>query len=142
MYRTSRIYSNLHTVIPVNRMADEDQNIDWELKTLNAVYDELSKDARTIATDLHESVEAYQMLGLYLLGFSFGMDLYIIETHGIAASDYGTILIWLIFVNLIPIAAGLFVFRRSFWLNVKYRTLFSLEQDIRLKEFRKNRARK
>ncbi len=118
-------------------MSNENQELDQDLKTLNTIYDELSKDARTIATDLSETVSAYFILGFYLLAFSFGTDLYIILSGSIALSDYGFVFIWLVFVNLIPIAAGSFVLYRYHRLNSRYNTLFSLEKNIRIKEAKK-----
>jgi hypothetical protein len=126
----------------VSIMLDEGQDTDQDLKALNMVYDELSKDARTIAKDLSESVAAYYILGFYILAFSFGMDLYIILSRGIVASDYIAIAIWLVFVNLIPIATGCFILYRYHKINNRYKTLFHLEKNIRLKEAKDQNSKK
>ncbi len=120
-------------------MSDKNQTVDSDLKALNTVYDELSKDAKTIAMDLSEAVSAYFILGFYLLAFSFGMDLYFLLSGGIVLSDYGFMFIWIAFVNLIPISAGCFVLYRYNRLNNRYSTLFSLEKNIRIKEIMKKR---
>lgn len=117
-------------------MSNENQDTNQELKALNVVYDELSKDARTIAKDLNEAVSAYYLLGFYMLAFSFGLDLYIVLSHGIAATDYTSIFIWLVFGNLIPITAGCFILYRYSKLNARYKTLFRLEKNLRLKEYK------
>ncbi len=111
----------------------ESPDIDQDLKELNQIYTELSKDARTIAKDLSESLSAYYILGFYLLAFSFGMDLYIILSHSFTL-DFGFIVTWLVFVNLIPIVSGCLVLYRYHKLNARYATLFSLEKSIRIKE--------
>ncbi len=120
-------------------MSNDNQNVEQDLKALNTIYDELSKDARTIATDLSETVSAYFILGFYLIAFSLGMDYYLIATRGISLSDYGFLFIWIVFVNLIPLTAGSFVLRRYNRLNNRYKTLFSLEKNIRIKEAKKKR---
>ncbi len=116
-----------------------DQEIDPDLKALNTIYDELSKDARTIARDLSETVSAYFILGFYLLAFSFGLDFYFLLSGCIVLSDLGFMVVWVVFVNLIPITAGCFVLYRYHRLNNRYDALFSLEKNIRIKEITKKR---
>ncbi len=118
----------------------ESQDIDQDLKELNQIYTELSKDARTIATDLSESITAYYLLGFYLLAFSFGTDFYILLSKSITF-DIGFIVIWAVFVNLIPIVSGCIILWRHHKLNARYKTLFRLEKSLRIKES-KNSAEK
>jgi hypothetical protein len=113
----------------VNRLSG-DQELEQDLKTLNTVYDELSRDARTIAKDLSEAVSAYFLLGFYMLALSFGLDWYFLLSRSLALSDLG----FVVFMNLVLITAGCFVLYRYSKLNRRYGTLFSLEKDIRLKE--------
>jgi hypothetical protein len=120
-------------------MSDKNQSVDADLKALSTVYDELSRDARTITRDLSETVAAYFILGFYLLAFSFGLDLYIFLSSGIMWSDYGFLAVWIVFVNVIPISAGSFVLYRYHKLSTRYQMLFQLEKIIRIKEWRRNK---
>ena len=123
-------------------MSKENQAIDSDLKALNIVYDELSKDARTIAKDLNEAVSAYFLLGFYMLAFGLGLDFYLYLTGSIDLSNIGFLAIWVIFVNLIPIGAGACVLYRYSKLNARYQTLFSLEKSLRVKEYREQKAKR
>lgn len=114
-------------------MADEER----DLAELNAIYDELLGDARRIVVDLGESVSLYFILGVYLLVFSLGVDLYAAFSHEMEVSGYASLLVLLIFGNLIPIAVGSFLVYRYYKLNARYSGLFRLEKSIRLKEFYK-----
>ncbi|MCW4025300.1 MAG: hypothetical protein NWF01_09745 [Candidatus Bathyarchaeota archaeon] len=119
-------------------MISEGQD-DGDLKALNDVYDELSKDARTIASDLNESISAYYVLGFYLLAFCFGLNLYFIATRSLVLTDYAFVVVWIIFVNLIPITSGCLVLYRYFKLNKRYKMLFQLEKNIRIKEYKESK---
>jgi hypothetical protein len=123
-------------------MSNENQAIDADLKALNIVYDELSKDARTIARDLNEAVSAYFNLGFFMLAFGFGLDFYLYLTGSIDLSNVGFLAIWIIFVNLIPIGAGAAVLYRYSKLNARYQTLFSLEKSLRVEEYREQKAKR
>jgi hypothetical protein len=117
-------------------------NQDQDLEALQTVYDELAKDARSIAADLNETVSAYYMLGFYLVAFSFGIDLYVILSHSIVLTDYANIAIFLIFGNAVPLLAGSFILNRYRKLNTKYKTLFRLENNLRLKEYKASAHKK
>ncbi len=123
-------------------MSDKNQSVDADLEALNIVYDELSKDARTIAKDLNEAVSAYFLLGFYMLAFGLGLDFYLYLTGSIDLSNIGFLAIWVIFVNLIPIGAGACVLYRHSKLNARYQTLFSLEKSLRVKEYREQKAKR
>lgn len=123
-------------------MSNENQAIDSDLKALNIVYDELSKDARTIAKDLSETVAAYFLLGFYMIAFGLGLDYYMFLTGSIDLSNISFLIIWGIFVNLIPIGAGACVLYRYSKLNTRYSTLFSLEKSLRVKEYISQKAKR
>jgi hypothetical protein len=114
-----------------------DQESDQDLKTLNTVYEELSKDASVIARDLGESVSAYFLLGFYLLAFAFGLDEYFLLSGGLNLSSSSFVIVWVFFVNVIPISAGCFALYRYHRLNKRYGSLFSLEKRIRVQNYRK-----
>jgi hypothetical protein len=116
-----------------------EQESDQDLKSLNAIYEELSKDASVIARDLGESVSAYFLLGFYLLAFAFALDEYFLLSGGVDLSNIGFMVVWVLFVNVIPIAAGCFALSRYYRLNKRYGSLFSLEKKVRLQNFRKKR---
>ena len=123
-------------------MSNENQAIDSDLKALNIVYDELSKDARTIAKDLSEAVAAYFILGFYMIAFGLGLDYYLFLTGSIDLSNISFLVIWIVFVNLIPIVAGACVLYRYGKLNARYSALFSLEKSLRVKEYREQKAKR
>jgi hypothetical protein len=126
----------------VKHTSNENQAIDSDLKALNIVYDELSKDARTITKDLSEAVAAYFILGFYMIAFGLGIDYYLFLTGGIDLSNISFLTIWIIFVNLIPIGAGACVLYRYSKLNARYSALFSLEKSLRLKEYNERKAKR
>lgn len=117
-----------------------EQESDQDLKSLNAVYEELSKDASVIARDLGESVSAYFLLGFYFLAFAFALDEYFLLSGGLDLSNIGFMVVWVLFVNVIPITAGCFVLYRYHRLNKRYGSLFSLEKRIRVQNYRKKRG--
>jgi hypothetical protein len=117
-----------------------DQENDQDLKSLNAVYEELSKDASVIARDLGESVSAYFILGFYLLAFAFVLDEYMLLSGGLNLSNIGSMAVLVLFGNVIPITAGCFVLYRYHRLNKRYGSLFSLEKRIRVQNYRKKRG--
>lgn len=123
-------------------MADSNQNVDSDLEALNRVYDELSKDARTITKDLNETVAAYFILGFYLLAFSAGLDLYFLLSNSIVWSDYGFLAVWILFVNVVPVTAGCFVLRRYHKLSTRYQMLFQTEKALQVKEWQKKKETK
>jgi hypothetical protein len=123
-------------------MSNKNETIDPDLKALNMVYDELSKDARTIAKDLGETVAAYFLLGFYMIAFGLGLDYYMFLTGGIDLSNISFLAIWIVFVNLIPIGVGACVLYRYSKLNARYQTLFSLEKSLRVKEYREQKAKR
>jgi hypothetical protein len=101
------------------------------------VYDELSKDARTIAKDLNEAVSAYFLLGFYMVAFGLFLDFYLYLTGSI---DLSNIVFIAIFANLIPIGGGACVLYRYNKLKTRYNTLFSLEKILRVKNYREQKA--
>jgi hypothetical protein len=126
----------------VKHTSNENQAIDSDLKALNIVYDELSKDARTIAKDLSEAASGYFILGFYMVAFGLGIDYYLFLTGGIDLSSISFLVIWIVFVNFIPIGAGACVLYRYSKLNARYSTLFSLEKSLRVKEYREQKAKR
>lgn len=123
----------------MKHLANENQTIDQDLKALNIVYDELSKDARTIAKDLSEAVSGYFLLGFYMVAFGLFLDYYLYLTGSIDLSNIGFLAIWVICVNLIPIGGGTCVLYRYHKLNTRYKKLFRLEKNLRIKEFREQK---
>jgi hypothetical protein len=113
---------------------------DVDLKALNDVYDELSKDARTITKDLSEAVSAYFLLGFYMLAFGLSLDFYLYLTGSIDLSNIEFLAIWVIFVNLIPMGAGACILYRYSKLNARYKTLFRLEKSLRVKDYQEQKA--
>jgi len=123
-------------------MSNKNEAIDPDLQALNIVYDELSKDARTIAKDLSETVAAYFLLGFYMIAFGLGLDYYLFLTGGIDLSNISFLAIWIVFVNLIPIGAGACILYRYRKLNTRYQTLFNLEKSLRVKEYKEQKAKR
>jgi hypothetical protein len=113
---------------------------DVDLKALNDVYDELSKDARTITKDLSEAVSAYFLLGFYMLAFGLSLDFYLYLTGSIDLSNIEFLAIWVIFVNLIPMGAGACILYRYSKLNARYKTLIRLEKSLRVKDYQEQKA--
>jgi hypothetical protein len=84
-------------------MSNKNETIDPDLKALNMVYDELSKDARTIAKDLGEdgSAIAYFLLGFYIDCIGLGLDYYMFLNRRNRLSNISFPRNLIVFVNLI-----------------------------------------